>query len=132
MSKHYDLIAIGGGSGGLSAAERASHYGAKCAVIEAAKMGGTCVNVGCVPKKVMWYGADIAQALRDAPAYGFDINVYGFKWDKLVEARENYIKGITDWYANYLADSNIDSIQGHARFVSAKTLEVNTIRPTIS
>lgn len=125
MSKHYDLIAIGGGSGGLSAAERAAQYGAKCAVIEAAKMGGTCVNVGCVPKKVMWYGADIAQALHDARSYGFDVNVKGFDWSKLVEARENYITGITDWYDNYLADSNIDSIEGHARFVDTKTIEVN-------
>ena len=75
MSKHYDLIAIGGGSGGLSAAERAAMYGAKCAVVEVAKMGGTCVNVGCVPKKVMWYGADIAQALHNAGSYGFDVTV---------------------------------------------------------
>ena len=125
MSKHYDLIAIGGGSGGLSAAERAAMYGGKCAVVEVAKMGGTCVNVGCVPKKVMWYGADIAQALHNAESYGFDINVKGFDWGKLVAARENYIKGITDWYGNYLADSNIDSIEGYASFVDDKTIEVN-------
>lgn len=125
MSNHYDLIAIGGGSGGLSAAERAAMYGAKCAVVEVAKMGGTCVNVGCVPKKVMWYGADIAQALHNAESYGFDVNVSGFDWSKLVAARENYIKGITDWYGNYLSDSNIDSIEGYARFVDPKTLEVN-------
>jgi glutathione reductase (NADPH) len=125
MTKHYDLIAIGGGSGGLSAAERAAQYGAKCAVVEVAKMGGTCVNVGCVPKKVMWYGAEIAQALQHAKSYGFNLDVKGFDWGKLVTARENYIKGITDWYGNYLADSNIDSIQGYARFKDAKTLEVN-------
>ena len=120
MSKHYDLIAIGGGSGGLSAAERAAQYGAKCAVVEVAKMGGTCVNVGGVPKKVMWYGADVAQTLQNAGSYGFDVDVKGFDWAALVAARENYIKGITDWYGNYLTDSNIDSIKGHARFVDAK------------
>jgi len=125
MTKHYDLISIGGGSGGLSAAERGAVYGAKCAVIESGKMGGTCVNVGCVPKKVMWYGAEMANALKNAPSYGFDINVYGFKWAKLVEQREAYIKGINDWYGNYLTDSNIDAITGTARFVDAKTLEVN-------
>ena len=125
MSKHYDLIAIGGGSGGLSAAERAAKYGAKCAVVEVGKMGGTCVNVGCVPKKVMWYGADVAQTLHNAGSYGFDVEVKGFDWAVLVAARENYIKGITDWYGNYLTDSNIDSIEGYARFVDAKTLEVN-------
>ncbi len=125
MAKHYDLISIGGGSGGLSAAERATVYGAKCAVIESGKMGGTCVNVGCVPKKVMWYGAEIAQSLKNAPSYGFDISVNSFTWGKLVEAREAYIKGINDWYGNYLSDSNIDEIRGTARFVGAKTLEVN-------
>lgn len=125
MSKHYDLISIGGGSGGLSAAERGAVYGKKCAVIESGKMGGTCVNVGCVPKKVMWYGAEMANALKNASSYGFDINVYGFSWAKLVEQREAYIKGITDWYGNYLTDSNIDAITGTAKFVDAKTLEVN-------
>ena len=125
MSKHYDLISIGGGSGGLSAAERSAQYGAKCAVVEVGKIGGTCVNVGCVPKKVMWYGADIAQSLHDAKSYGFNVELKGFDWGKLVKARENYIKGITDWYGNYLADSNIDSIEGYARFVDNKTLEVN-------
>jgi len=125
MSKHYDLIAIGGGSGGLSAAERAAEYGARCAVVEMAKMGGTCVNVGCVPKKVMWYGADIAHALHNAESYGFDVDVKGFDWGKLVAAREGYIKGITDWYGNFLSDSNIDSLEGIARFVDAKTIDVN-------
>jgi len=63
MTRHYDMIAIGGGSGGLSAPERAARYGKRCAVIEAKKLGGTCVNVGCVPKKVMWFGANLAHAL---------------------------------------------------------------------
>jgi glutathione reductase (NADPH) len=130
MSKHYDLIAIGGGSGGLSAAERAAMYGARCAVIESGRLGGTCVNVGCVPKKVMWYSAEIAQALHNAPSYGYDLNVYGFNWGKLVAAREQYIKSINDWYHTYLADSDIDEICGHARFVGAKTLEVDGERYT--
>ena len=67
MTKHYDLVAIGGGSGGLSVAERAARYGARCAVIEKGPLGGTCVNVGCVPKKVMWFGASIAHTLAEAP-----------------------------------------------------------------
>jgi pyruvate/2-oxoglutarate dehydrogenase complex dihydrolipoamide dehydrogenase (E3) component len=69
--KEYDLIAIGGGSGGVATARRAAEYGARVLLIEAARLGGTCVNVGCVPKKVMWYASGIAQALRDAPGYGF-------------------------------------------------------------
>ncbi len=125
MSKHYDLLAIGGGSGGLSAAERAAMYGKKAAVVEMAKMGGTCVNVGCVPKKVMWYGASLAHAIRDAQGYGFDVMVNDFDWGALVKGREDLIQGINDWYGNYLTDSNIDWLKGQAKFVDAHTLEVN-------
>ena len=130
MTKHYGLIAIGGGSGGLSVAERASMYGVKCAVVEQGKLGGTCVNVGCVPKKVMWNGASIAHVLRDAPGYGFDIQINGFTWSKLVAAREKYILGINDWYHTYLKDSNIDEIRGYARFVDAHTIEVEGVKYT--
>ena len=125
MSKHFDLISIGAGSGGLSAAERAAEYGKKTAVIENNKLGGTCVNVGCVPKKVMWFAAGIAETFQDAPGYGFDVDLKNFDWQKLVEAREGYIKGITDWYGNYLQDSNIEHIQGTGRFIDSHTLEVD-------
>lgn len=125
MTQHYDLLAIGAGSGGLSAAERAAEYGKKTAVIENKTVGGTCVNVGCVPKKVMWFASEIAGALSDAKGYGFDVTVNDFSWNKLVEARESYINGITGWYGNYLKDSNIDYIQGTAKFVDAHTLEVD-------
>ncbi|MDX1268510.1 MAG: FAD-dependent oxidoreductase, partial [Oceanisphaera sp.] len=125
MSKHYDLIAIGGGSGGLSVAERAAKYGMKCAVVESGRLGGTCVNVGCVPKKVMWYGAEIAHSLEMAGDYGFDVETRGFSWSELVQKREAYISGINTWYHSYLSDSDIDEIVGEARFVDAKTIEVN-------
>ena len=124
MSKHYDLIAIGGGSGGLSVAERAARYQKKCAVVEAGKLGGTCVNVGCVPKKVMWYGAEIAHSLDMAGDYGFSIEHKGFNWAELVKKREDYINGINNWYHSYLVDSDIDEIRGHARFLDAHTLQV--------
>ncbi|MEW8585689.1 MAG: FAD-dependent oxidoreductase, partial [Candidatus Thiodiazotropha sp.] len=124
MTKQYDLIAVGAGSGGLSVAERAARYGAKCAVIEAGKLGGTCVNLGCVPKKVMWYGADVAHTLQDARDYGFDIEVKGFSWEILKKQRDDYVAGITRWYHTYLKDSDIDEITGYARFVDAHTLEV--------
>lgn len=125
MSKHYDLLAIGGGSGGLSAAERAAMYGKKAAVVEMAKMGGTCVNVGCVPKKIMWNAASLAHAIRDSQGYGFDVMLNDFDWGALVKAREGMIQGINDWYGNYLTDSNIDWLKGQAKFVDAHTLEVN-------
>jgi glutathione reductase (NADPH) len=124
MTKHYDLIAIGAGSGGLSVAERAARYGAKCAVIERGRLGGTCVNVGCVPKKVMWFGAGLAHALEDAAGYGFSISSHSFDWSLLKQARDRYVHNINTWYHTYLADSEIDEIQGQARFVDAHTLEV--------
>jgi glutathione reductase (NADPH) len=125
MTKHYDLIAIGAGSGGLSVAEKAAAYGKRVAVVEDVTVGGTCVNRGCVPKKVMWYGAQLAESVRDAADYGFDVSNNGFNWAELVQKREAYINGITSWYHNYLKDSEVDEIQGTARFVDAKTLEVS-------
>ena len=124
MSNHYDLIAIGAGSGGLSVAERAASYGAKCAVIETSELGGTCVNVGCVPKKVMWYGASVAHALKDAPDYGFDVEIGKLNWEKLVMKRDNFIAGINDWYYDYLASTGVEVIEGYAKFVDDKTLDV--------
>ncbi|HED34217.1 MAG TPA: glutathione-disulfide reductase [Gammaproteobacteria bacterium] len=121
----YQLIAIGAGSGGLSVAERAAVYGIKCAVIESGDIGGTCVNVGCVPKKVMWFGANLAHALEDAKDYGFDLETKGFNWNHLVTKREKYISGINSWYHNYLADSNIDELQGFASFIDEHTVDVD-------
>ncbi len=130
MSKHYDLLAIGGGSGGLSAAERAALYGKKAAVIEQARLGGTCVNVGCVPKKVMWFASGIADTLKDAPGYGFDVELKRFDWTALVRARDEYIRNINTWYVDYLSESNIDVIHGTARFVDNRTVEVDGERYT--
>ncbi|MEJ2621793.1 MAG: glutathione-disulfide reductase [Candidatus Thiodiazotropha sp.] len=124
MTEKYDLIAIGAGSGGLSVAERAAKYGAKCAVIEAKRIGGTCVNQGCVPKKVMWYGAGIAHTLEDAKDYGFDIAINNFSWKTLKQHRDDYVAGINNWYHTYLKDSEIDEITGYARFLDSHTVEV--------
>lgn len=125
MQYDYDLIAIGGGSGGLSVVERAVEYGKKCAVVEAKKMGGTCVNIGCVPKKVMWFGAHIAEALRDAPDFGFHVERKGFDWAELVKRRENYISNITTWYGGYMKDLGIDVLEGWGSFVDAHTVSVD-------
>ena len=125
MKYDYDLIAIGAGSGGLSVVERAAEYGKKCAVIEAKKLGGTCVNIGCVPKKVMWFGAHIAEALRDASSFGFDVEQKGFDWSKLVKQREQYISNITTWYDGYLSDKGVDILQGWGSFVDEHTVLVD-------
>jgi len=126
MAKHFDYICIGGGSGGIASANRAAMYGAKVALIEAKALGGTCVNVGCVPKKVMWHGAQIAEAMHlYAKDYGFDVDVKGFNWSKLVESREAYISRIHAAYDNVLGNNKIEVINGFARFVDAKTVEVD-------
>jgi glutathione reductase (NADPH) len=124
MAQHYDLIAIGGGSGGLSVVEQAARHGARCALIEAGRLGGTCVNVGCVPKKIMWYAAHLAHALDDAPGYGFRLDYFDFDWQKLKTARDRFVRDINEWYASYLAEAGVDLIRGFARFADARTLEV--------
>ncbi|MCV2884574.1 glutathione-disulfide reductase [Aestuariibacter sp. AA17] len=122
----FDYICIGGGSGGIASANRASRYGKKVAIIEAKVMGGTCVNVGCVPKKAMWYGAQVAEAIhRYAPDYGFDVSVNSFNWKTLVESRERYISRVHNSYDNVLARNGITVIQGFARFVDKNTVEVD-------
>ncbi|SKA58658.1 glutathione-disulfide reductase [Enterovibrio nigricans] len=126
MAKHFDYICIGGGSGGIASANRASMYGAKVALIEARHLGGTCVNVGCVPKKVMWHGAQIAEAIKMyGPDYGFNTTLNNFDWAKLVENREAYIGRIHTAYENVLGKNNIEVIEGFGTFVDAKTVEVD-------
>src|ERR1700704_3616544 len=83
MAEEFDLIVIGGGSGGLAAAQRAAEYGAKAVLVESDRLGGTCVNVGCVPKKVMWNAAELAHAAHDAHDYGFDLTLVGHNWAQL-------------------------------------------------
>jgi glutathione reductase (NADPH) len=119
------MIAIGAGSGGLSAVERASEYGKKCLVIESKTIGGTCVNVGCVPKKVMWFAANSAAQIHNASGFGFEIGVKSFSWKKLKQGRDNYIKGITDWYDRYLEKLGIDYIHGFGQLVDKNTVSVN-------
>ena len=126
MSKHYDYLAIGGGSGGIASINRAAMYGKKCALIEAKELGGTCVNVGCVPKKVMWHAAQIAEAIHlYGPDYGFDTTVNHFDWKKLVASRTAYIDRIHTSYETVLKKNIVDVIRGFARFVDAHTVEVN-------
>ena len=125
MRKHYDMIAIGAGSGGLSALERASEYGKKCAVVEVNQVGGTCVNVGCVPKKVMWFAANAAQTIKNSNGFGFDIAINDFSWTKLKDGRENYINGINEWYDGYLEKLGIDYFHGFGKLIDKNTISVN-------
>lgn len=124
MTEKYDLLVIGGGSGGLAHAQRAAEYGAKAAVVEYGPLGGTCVNVGCVPKKVMWYAAQHAHQFHHAGDYGFDADVIGHDWRALKTRRDAYIERLNGIYADNLDKRGVTYIQGAARFVDANTLEV--------
>ena len=122
---HYDLIAIGGGSGGLAVAEKAAQSGKSVALIEAGKIGGTCVNNGCVPKKVMWYAAHIAHAVDDAADFGIPAKRGKTDWNRLITGRENYISNINKYWNGYVTTTGINYIQGYARFINNSTVEVD-------
>jgi glutathione reductase (NADPH) len=130
MTKHYDLIAIGGGSGGVATANRAALYGRKVALIEAGRLGGTCVNVGCVPKKLMWYGAALGHCLHEAEDYGWSVGSRSFSWSKLQTARDAYVARLNDRYGSYLLQNGVELHRGLARFVDVHTVEVNGERMT--
>lgn len=131
MSYDYDLISIGGGSGGIALSNRAASYGARCLIIEKdAQMGGTCVNRGCVPKKAMWYAADMAHSLRDAPAYGYDIKSARFNWSEFVVKREKYISNINNYYVSSFEKNGVDTAYGPAKLVDKHTVEVDGKRYT--
>ena len=121
----FDLISVGGGSGGLACAQRAAEYGAKVAVIESHRLGGTCVNVGCVPKKVMWNAAGVALSLGDAKDYGFDVAVGNNDWTLLKHKRDAYVLRLNGIYERNLEAKGVAYIRGSARFVEPHTLEVN-------
>jgi len=122
---NFDFVVIGGGSGGLAAAQRAAEYGAKVAIVESGRLGGTCVNVGCVPKKVMWNAAEIADGLEDAAEYGFRLGVADpHDWPLLKSKRDAYVARLNGIYASNLAKRHIEVVQGRASFVDARTVQV--------
>ena len=123
MTEQFDLITIGGGSGGLAATQRAAEYGATVALIEPAPLGGTCVNVGCVPKKITFNAASLAHALDDARDYGFDIAVRGHDWAGFVAKRQAYVQRLNGIYERNLAKKGITHIAARARFTGPHTVE---------
>jgi glutathione reductase (NADPH) len=123
-TSRYDLVVIGGGSGGLACAQRATEYGARVALVESARLGGTCVNVGCVPKKVMWNAAQIAHAAHDAVHYGFDLALSGHDWGALRAARDAYITRLNGIYERNLANRKVELVRGHAAFAGPNEVRV--------
>ena len=123
---HFDFLVIGGGSGGLGAARRAASYGKKVAIVEKGAIGGTCVNVGCVPKKIMWNASALREAITDAADYGCEVSKgEAFAWGMAKSKRDAYIKKLHANYWTNLAKDNVATITGSATFVSPTSITVN-------
>jgi glutathione reductase (NADPH) len=122
MAEKFDLAVIGGGSGGLAAAQRAAEYGARVVLAESGPLGGTCVNLGCVPKKVMWNAAELGAALEDAVDYGFEVKSGPVDWALLKRNRDAYVEKLNGMYAANLAKRNVELIRGRAAFGDAHTV----------
>ncbi|MED7818473.1 MULTISPECIES: glutathione-disulfide reductase [unclassified Francisella] len=122
-NNHFDVISLGGGSGGIASAVQAAKFGKKVAIIEKRELGGTCVNRGCVPKKAMFYGAMLAEQLKhDVAGYGFDVEVKGFNWSTLKEKRATYIGNIHSFYDRLLDKWNITHFNNWGKFKDNKTI----------
>jgi len=124
MAYDFDLFVIGAGSGGVRAARFAAGFGAKVAVAESRYLGGTCVNVGCVPKKLLVYGAHYAEDIGQAQGYGWTIDGATFDWKTLIANKDREIQRLNGIYRSILVDSGVTLLQAHARLVDAHTVEV--------
>ncbi len=125
MSFDYDLFVIGAGSGGVRAARFAAGFGAKVAVAEERYLGGTCVNVGCVPKKLFVYAAQFEEEFELAKGFGWQVNNPNFNWQTLVEHKNKEIERLNGIYRNLLVNSGVSLIEGHAQLVNANTVSVD-------
>ncbi|QQN51526.1 glutathione-disulfide reductase [Stutzerimonas balearica] len=124
MAYDFDLFVIGAGSGGVRAARFAAGYGARVAVAESRYLGGTCVNVGCVPKKLLVFGAHYAEDIGQAQGYGWTIDGATFDWSSLIANKNQEIQRLNGIYRNLLVDSGVSLFEAHARLVDAHTVEV--------
>eukprot|EP01095_Lingulamoeba_sp_RSL-Kostka_P006325 TRINITY_DN197_c4_g1_i1.p1 TRINITY_DN197_c4_g1~~TRINITY_DN197_c4_g1_i1.p1 ORF type:complete len:529 (+),score=214.29 TRINITY_DN197_c4_g1_i1:31-1617(+) len=125
MAEEYDLIVLGAGSGGMASARRAAEYGAKVAVVENSRLGGTCVNVGCVPKKVMFNTCRIAEAFHHAKEYGYTFDNQEFNWNYVKTKRDAYIKRLNGVYQNKIDSTGVTLYRGRGSFVDVNTIKVN-------
>lgn len=120
----FDYIVIGGGSGGMASAKRAASYGAKVAVIEGERYGGTCVNVGCVPKKIMYNTGHVAEVIKEAHEFGFTIKETSFNWNAIKLYRDKYIKRLNAIYESGLDNMKVTRFQGVGSFVNSHTIQI--------
>lgn len=125
MSFEFDLFVIGAGSGGVRAARFAAGFGAKVAVAESRYLGGTCVNVGCVPKKLLVYGAHFAEDFEQASGFGWTLGESSFDWATLIANKDREINRLNGIYRNLLVNSGVTLIEGHARITGPNEVEIN-------
>lgn len=121
----YDLFVIGAGSGGVRAARMAASFGAKVAVAEAQHLGGTCVNVGCVPKKLLVYASHFPEDVEDANAYGWQTSSLDFSWSRLIANKNTEIERLNGVYQRLLDESGVDTLFGMASLVDDHTVEID-------
>ena len=125
MNYDFDLFVIGAGSGGVRAARFAASFGAKVAVAESRYLGGTCVNVGCVPKKLLVYGAHFSEAFDQAEGFGWQLGEANFDWATLIGNKNREIQRLNGIYRNLLVNSGVTLLEGHARLLDGHRVEVN-------
>ena len=130
MAYDFDLYVIGAGSGGVRAARFAAGFGAKVAVAESRYLGGTCVNVGCVPKKLLVYCAHFAEDFEQASGFGWSLGEANFDWATLIANKDREINRLNGIYRNLLVNSGVTLHEGHARLVDAHQVEINGERFT--
>src|SRR3989338_7167568 len=124
MTYDFDLFVIGAGSGGVRAARFAAGYGARVAVAESRYLGGTCVNVGCVPKKLLVYGAHFADDFEQAQGFGWALGETRFDWSTLISNKNREIERLNGIYRNLLLNSGVTLLEGHARIVDDHSVEL--------
>ena len=120
----FDLVVIGAGSGGVRAARVAAELGARVAIVEQGRLGGTCVNAGCIPKKLLFYGAERARALRDAAGFGFDVERVGFDWATLAAGKDREVARLNEVYGRTLERAGAQIVKGRARLLDAQRVDV--------
>jgi len=120
----FDLLTIGAGSGGVRASRMSASYGARVAVAEERYLGGTCVNVGCIPKKLLVYASHFAEDFEDAAGFGWSVGARSFDWARLIENKDREIARLNTVYARVLDDAGVKRLEGHARVVDPHTIEL--------
>lgn len=130
MSYDFDLFVIGAGSGGIATARRAAQYGAKVGIVEYDRLGGTCVNRGCVPKKLMVYASHFPDYFLESQGYGWSVGETSFNWEKMITAVNNEVTRLNGIYQRMLDNSSVKVFEGYGKFVDPHTIAIGEEKVT--